>query len=251
MLADLVRTGGGQQGLDAPMPAGRRHRVRLDQNRPLVVARPGSSGRSGANHGRLVGRTTHRSRMVDATVTVRALACVDRGDRSDCMWMAGVQLLCLVLVACAMAFALAHAAELPGKLRLDKTAYLATQPIYHPGFTIGGASEPLAILALAVLTWMVRTDGADRLLVIASLVLVLGMQIVYWLAVHPINKFWLADRSLPPVSAGFFGLGKAPRDSGVDRSWRAFRDRWEYAHLARASLAFAAFVLLCLHVVRP
>ncbi|WP_407351237.1 anthrone oxygenase family protein [Luteimonas sp. R10] len=152
-----------------------------------------------------------------------------------------------------MAFALAHAAELPGKLRLDKTAYLATQPIYHPGFTIGGISEPLAILALAALSWLVRDDRIDLLLVLASLVLVSCMQVVYWLAVHPVNKFWLADRALPPVSAGFFGLGKAPSGSGagVDKAWRGLRDRWEYAHAARAVLAFVAFVLLGLHVVRP
>jgi len=48
-----------------------------------------------------------------------------------------LQILTTLLVAIAMAMALAHALELPGKLRLTKEAYLAIQPIYYPGFTIG------------------------------------------------------------------------------------------------------------------
>ena len=36
-------------------------------------------------------------------------------------------------------------------MRLDRDADLAVQTIYYPGFTIGGASEPLAALALVAL----------------------------------------------------------------------------------------------------
>ncbi|CAN5853005.1 hypothetical protein BH20PSE1_BH20PSE1_12420 [soil metagenome] len=49
-----------------------------------------------------------------------------------------LQVLTVILVAVAMALALAHALELPGKMRLDKETYYAMQPIYYPGFTIGG-----------------------------------------------------------------------------------------------------------------
>lgn len=56
---------------------------------------------------------------------------------------------CLVAVAAALPLIkLTHALELPGKMRLDKDAYLATQPIYHSGFTsarrvtvVGGVGE--------------------------------------------------------------------------------------------------------------
>jgi len=55
-----------------------------------------------------------------------------------------------------MALALAHALELPGKMRLSKEAYLAVQPIYYPGFTIGGsigeAGGMLALLGLLAFT---------------------------------------------------------------------------------------------------
>ena len=50
-----------------------------------------------------------------------------------------LEVLTVLLVAVAMGLALAHALELPGKLRFSREAYLQVQPIYYPGFTIGGA----------------------------------------------------------------------------------------------------------------
>ena len=55
-----------------------------------------------------------------------------------------LQVINVFLVAVAMALSLAHALEFPGKMRLPKEAYLATQTIYYPGFTIGGAGNVLA-----------------------------------------------------------------------------------------------------------
>jgi len=65
----------------------------------------------------------------------------------------GLEVLTVLLVAVAMALALAHALELPGKLRLSKDAYIAMQPIYYPGFTIGGGGvhAGFAMLSLALL----------------------------------------------------------------------------------------------------
>ena len=59
-----------------------------------------------------------------------------------------LEILALILTAVTLTFALAHAAELPGKLRLSKEAYMAVQPIYYPGFTLGAFSEPAAIVVL-------------------------------------------------------------------------------------------------------
>jgi len=47
-----------------------------------------------------------------------------------------LQVLTVLLASIGMAMALAHALELPGKLRLDKETYLAIQPINYPGFTV-------------------------------------------------------------------------------------------------------------------
>ena len=45
------------------------------------------------------------------------------------------EVVAVLVVAIVMALSLAHALELPGKLRLSKEDYLAVQPIYYPGFT--------------------------------------------------------------------------------------------------------------------
>jgi len=58
-----------------------------------------------------------------------------------------LRIVTVILVVFAFAPALAHALELPGKLRLSHDAYFATQRIYYPGFTVAGISEPLALIA--------------------------------------------------------------------------------------------------------
>jgi hypothetical protein len=58
-----------------------------------------------------------------------------------------LKFLTIVIVALPTATAVAHALELPGKLRLDERTYRAVQRMYYPGFTLGGYAEPLAIAA--------------------------------------------------------------------------------------------------------
>jgi hypothetical protein len=74
--------------------------------------------------------------------------------------MIGVsQVLTVLLIACALAPALAHALELPGKLRLTKEAYCAMQPISYSGFTIAGMSEPLGLIATLILLLLQGESG--------------------------------------------------------------------------------------------
>ena len=70
-----------------------------------------------------------------------------------------LQVIAVLLVAGAMALALAHALELPGKRRLAKEQYLAVQTIYYPGFTVGGFAEPLGLLCLLVLLVLTPAGG--------------------------------------------------------------------------------------------
>jgi len=155
------------------------------------------------------------------------------------------------LVAVAMAFALAHAAELPGKMRLPKDTYLAVQPIYYPGFTVGAISEPAAIvatLALFVVTWL---DGAASWWVLAAFLLLVAMHAVYWVVTHPVNGFWLKDQSLKAVSAGFFSFGvNRDRAANPERTedWKQLRNRWEYSHVVRAGLSMLSLILLLIAV---
>lgn len=141
-----------------------------------------------------------------------------------------LRILSVVLVVLAMVPALAHALELPGKLRLTKESYLAIQPIYYPGFTIAGMSEPLAIVATIVLLVLTPREGPDFWLSLVAVLGVLGMHGVYWLFTHPVNNFWLQGKALGGLGAGFFSLGSSSKHP-VD--WTRLRDRWEYSHTWR------------------
>jgi hypothetical protein len=153
-----------------------------------------------------------------------------------------LQVVSLVLVGAAFAFALAHAAELPGKLRLDEATYRAVQRIYYPGFTIGGASEPLAILALVALLFMTPRTGSAFAWTLVALLAMVGSHLVYWLVTHPVNSVWLEGETLRGGAGGFFGFGKVADAA----DWTQFRDRWEYSHVARTVLVFASFLGLAM-----
>ena len=154
-----------------------------------------------------------------------------------------IQILTVLFVAVAMALSLAHALELPGKLRLSKEAYYAMQPIYYPGFTIGGFAEPVGIILTLVLLFLTRFGNADFWLTLAAFIGLIGMQAVYWLVTHPVNKFWLQDETLSRVGSGFFSFAATTEQSGP-LTWTALRDRWEYSHVARAALAFVSLIAL-------
>jgi hypothetical protein len=153
-----------------------------------------------------------------------------------------LQIAALLLTAIAMALTLAHALELPGKLRLSKDEYLAVQPIYYPGFTIGGAAEPLAIVATLSLMLMTPQRTAFWLTAVALAALAV-MHACYWLLTHPVNNFWLKDVKLSGAGAAFFGAGTGGL-GGDAPDWTALRDRWEYSHVVRAALGLIALTLL-------
>jgi hypothetical protein len=151
-----------------------------------------------------------------------------------------LQVITVLLVAVAMSLALAHALELPGKMRLERTSYIAVQTIYYPGFTFGGLSEGLGMLATFVLLLMTPRSQPAFGWTIAGFVALVAMQAVYWIITHPVNKFWLKGTDLKGVGRGFFSLGKAS-EAG---DWRRLRDRWEYSHVLRAALSLIALVSL-------
>jgi hypothetical protein len=158
-----------------------------------------------------------------------------------------LQILTILAIAIAMALALAHALELPGKMRLSQDAYYAMQPIYYPGFTIAGISEPIGILLTIVLLFMTPLSSANFWLTLVALLGLIGMQVVYWLFTHPVNKFWLEDEKLSSIGASFFSFG-ANRDNTSPVSWTKLRNRWEYSHVARAGLGFTSLLSLVIAV---
>jgi hypothetical protein len=162
-----------------------------------------------------------------------------------------LEILALVLAAVTLTFPLAHAAELPGKLRLNKETYAAVQPIYYPGFTLGALSEPATIVALFLLLVVMPRGNAAFWWTVGSLAAMVLMHLVYWVVVHPVNRFWLKDQNLAGLSASFFSFEQGRDRSGSHEpaDWTKFRDRWEYGHVIRAALAVLGFICLAIAVI--
>lgn len=152
-----------------------------------------------------------------------------------------LQIFTVMMVALSAALSLAHALELPGKMRLDEPTYRAVQRIYYPGFTIGGFGDVLGLAAAAALVLLTPMGSAAFWLTVVALVGMLATNIVYWVAVHPVNKHWMKGEPLSASAAAFFGAGRGQASAA---EWTALRDRWEYAHVARAVLASVSLLAL-------
>jgi hypothetical protein len=163
-----------------------------------------------------------------------------------------LQILTVILVAVAMALALAHALELPGKMRLDKETYSRMQPIYYPGFTIGGGiGEAGGTISIIILLFLMPWGGASFWLTLVALLGFIGMQTVYWLVTHPVNKFWVVGENLDRFSSSFFSFGanrSRLENKTRPRDWTELRDRWEYSHVARAGFALVSLIALIIAI---
>ena len=157
-----------------------------------------------------------------------------------------LEILAVLLVAVAMGLALAHALELPGKMRLSRETYLKVQSIYYPGFAIGGAVGELggmiAVLLLLLVSPLAR-DGRFWLTLAAFLSLA-AMHAVYWLLTHPVNNFWLTNVQLSPAASSFFRAASADSNGSARADWTVLRDQWECSHVIRAALGLISLTLL-------
>ena len=162
-----------------------------------------------------------------------------------------LQVLTVILVATAVALALAHALELSGKMRLEQETYYALQPIYYPGFTSGGVSEPAGIILTIILLFLTPMGSADFWLPLVALLGSISMQAVYWLFTHPVNKFWDEGENLDRFSSGFFSFGSnRPRFQNETHppDWTELRDGWEYSHVARAGFGLLSLIALVIAI---
>jgi hypothetical protein len=153
-----------------------------------------------------------------------------------------LQILTAILIAVAL--------ELPGKMRLTQAAYFAMQPIYYPGFTIGGAvGEFGGLIVTLILLLFTPLGSAAFWSTLVALLGLTGMQAVYWLLTHPVNQFWLEGENLNGVSAGFFSFG-ANRLQQNKRStdWTDLRNQWEYSHVIRAGFALVSLIAIVIAI---
>jgi hypothetical protein len=139
-----------------------------------------------------------------------------------------------VLAAVAFAPALAHVLELPGKRRLARDVYLTVQT---------DSRSPVAWAKLVGHSRRsLRSDHTRWSCSMAharSLTGFVLMQAIYWIVIHPVNKHWLKSQKLGATRARFFAVGGL-----TDGDWSELRDRWEYAHAARAAVALLGLLAL-------
>jgi hypothetical protein len=159
-----------------------------------------------------------------------------------------LEVLAGLLTAIALSFALAHAAELPGKMRLDKERYFTVQTIYYPGFTIGGIFEVASIVVVLLLLLVMPYGSPEFWLVAAAFLALCAMQAIFWLMTQPVNRFWLRDTDLSGSAERFFRTGAAAIDPSSD--WTVFRDRWERSHVMRSIAAMLGMILLLTAIAR-
>ena len=162
-----------------------------------------------------------------------------------------LEVITIFFAAVAMSLALAHALEFPGKMRLDPETYMAVQTIYYPGFTVGGAGEPLAAITALILLIVLRGRGAAFWWALAAFLALTLMHATFWLVTQPTNRFWLKNQPLTKVGSKFFGVdpsGRLEQEPKVNPDWTRLRDRWEYSHIVRAIFAVIALVALVVAV---
>jgi hypothetical protein len=155
-----------------------------------------------------------------------------------------LEVLTVMLAAVTMSLALAHALELPGKLRLGREQYLVVQTIYYPGFTLGGIAEGVVILAAIALLVLTPVGSVQFWLISGALAAFVVVQAIFWLMTQPVNKYWLIKTDLSRVATRFFEAGSA----AAAADWIVMRDRWERSHVLRAIAASFGLLLLAVAV---
>jgi hypothetical protein len=162
---------------------------------------------------------------------------------------ATIHIIATILVALAAALSVAHALEYPGKMRLGREQYFAVQQIYYPGFTIGGAAEPLGTIVIVALLFLLPFGGTQFWLAVVALIAMLGVMAVFWMVTQPANKLWTQDLHMGSAGKNFFQTGAG---DPANAHWTAVRDRWERSHITRAFLASVGFVCLLIALaIRP
>src|SRR5262249_20644916 len=115
-----------------------------------------------------------------------------------------LQIFTLSLVALAMAMAVAHALEMPGKMRLQEGEYLTVQHIYYAGFTIGGGIGEFGGLVLVVILLLsTPSENTAFWLTLVALLSLCAMQAIYWLFIHRVNRYWLEGQHLNSAGSKF------------------------------------------------
>ena len=140
-----------------------------------------------------------------------------------------VRFLAFLFVALALGAGLAHLYALPNKIEMTKQAYLVAQQAYRGWATLAVVVIG-EILALLVLSIMVRLRRLVFGLSFGAFLCVAGGLAIFWAYTFPANRATGNWTTLPD-------------------NWMTLRAQWEYSHAAGAALTLVAFVLLVVSVL--
>jgi hypothetical protein len=144
------------------------------------------------------------------------------------------QFVTIMLIALAMAAAVAHAMELPAKVKLEPRLYVMLHRTLYPNFgRIAGVAEFVAVVVLVWLVWRVRENPVLFIPTLVGALSMIAAHAVFWVLVQPANTTMAA-----------WSLDAIPTD------WEQWRNRWEYSHAARSVLIFGALAAVVFSVVR-
>jgi hypothetical protein len=134
--------------------------------------------------------------------------------------MRTIHALAVILTALALVPSVAHIAELPNKLSLDRDQYFVVQQVYR-GWALFGVVIIAALLTnllFAILCW--RRGESVILPLIAGLAITASL-VVFFLWVYPANVATDNWTNMPA-------------------NWEELRTRWEFGHFAGAVLIIIA-----------
>src|SRR6266700_47928 len=123
------------------------------------------------------------------------------GLRGELMLIRSWRFVTILLVSLLLGLAFAHVLERPAKMRYDAALYITLQKTLYVAWgppNVGGILEPAAILATAVLAYLVRKRRSTLVMSLAATIcLLLAFPVVFFLFVEPANT---AFRQASPES---------------------------------------------------
>ena len=150
------------------------------------------------------------------------------------MFLKAWRFITIILTALLMTMGFAHLWQMPTRLTYDGSLWFTTLNMYQQ-FGPGGPGpfiEIGAIVSTIVLLFLLRDHRMASVLALVAAISLLAAFAAWWVLVHPVNVEmlnWTAE-SLPA-------------------NWMEYRDRWEYAHAARAVFQLIALSGLVLSML--
>jgi Domain of unknown function (DUF1772) len=142
--------------------------------------------------------------------------------------------LTISLAALLMGCTFCHVLEIPAKLKMEAPFWMTLQQrLYRTFAPIGGSIEITAILAAAVLAFLVRDDQRVFYMTLGAAISLAGAFFVVWLMfTNTVN-----------VEVSKWKARAIPKD------WKQWRTQWEFSHAGRFVLQLIGFSALLLSVL--